>query len=402
MAVPVWLRLFAAKIPNSAFRLFFGMSDFTELWQRHDFAAIAASIASRTPAEVERALSRAGQRLSQDDLAALLSPAAAPQLERMARLSHELTVARFGRTMQLFAPMYLTNVCANICTYCGFSAQNRIPRKALDDAEILAEAAALARLGFDHVLLVTGESSRYGVAYLQNALRLLRPHFSSLAIEVQPLSESGYSALVADGLSAVLVYQETYDPAAYARHHLKGPKADLRHRLETPDRLGRAGVKKIGLGALYGLADWRAESWFIGLHLRHLEKAFWRTRYSISFPRLRPHEGGDIPVSPFGEGELVQAACAFRLFSQEVELSLSTRESERFRNHAFRLGFTTMSAGSRTNPGGYAVDAGSLEQFAIDDARSPGEVAAFLRVDGYEPVWKDWDPTYDGHRAASA
>jgi 2-iminoacetate synthase len=300
--------------------------------------------------------------------------------------------------MQLYAPMYLTNVCANVCTYCGFSAQNRIPRKALDDAEILAEAVALKELGFDHVLLVTGESSRYGTDYLANALRLLRPLFSNLSIEVQPLDTPDYARLVDDGLSTVLVYQETYDPAVYPLHHLKGPKSDMRHRLETPDRLGRAGVKKIGLGALYGLSDWRAESWFVGLHLRYLEKNFWRTRYSISFPRLRPHEGGDIPVKPFDERDLVQATCAFRLFSQEVELSLSTRENERFRNHAFRLGFTSMSAGSKTNPGGYASAPESLEQFAIDDDRSPAQVATFLRTHGYEPVWKDWDPTYDGQK----
>ena len=369
---------------------------FVSTWQQHDFTAVARTIAAKTPADVRRALARAGRGLTLDDLGALLSPAAAPHLETMAQLSHRLTVERFGRTMQLYAPMYLTNVCANICTYCGFSAQNKIPRKALDDAEILAEAAALKRHGFEHVLLVTGESSRYGPAYLANALRRLRPHFASLSIEVQPLDEADYAALVADGLSTVLVYQETYDATIYPRHHLKGPKSDVRYRLETPDRLGRAGVKKIGLGALYGLSDWRAESWFVGLHLRHLEKEFWRTRYSISFPRLRPHEGTDIAVTPFDERDLVQAACAFRLFSQEVELSLSTRESTGFRDRAFRLGFTSMSAGSKTNPGGYASAPDSLEQFAIDDERSPAEVAEFLRTQGYEPVWKDWDSTYDG------
>ena len=375
---------------------------FVKTWEQHDFAAVAASIHDQTDADVRRALDRVGRGLTLDDLAALLSPAAAPLLEEMARRTHQLTVERFGRTMQLYAPMYLTNVCANVCTYCGFSAQNRIARKALNDAEILAEADVLARHGFDHVLLVTGESGRYGTAYLQNALRVLRTRFASLSLEVQPLDESDYATLVGDGLSAVLVYQETYDPKTYPLHHLKGPKSDMAYRLETPDRLGRAGVKKIGLGALYGLADWRAESWFVGLHLRHLEKRHWRTRYSISFPRLRPHEGGEIPVTPFGERDLVQAACAFRLFSQEVELSLSTRESERFRNHAFRLGFTSMSAGSRTNPGGYASAPDSLEQFAIDDERSPAEVAAFLRAQGYAPVWKDWDPTYDGHAVATA
>ena len=369
---------------------------FLDRWKKYDFATVAATIRSKTSDDVRRALDRVRAGLTLEDLAALLSPAAAPHLENMAQLSHQLTVERFGRTMQLYAPMYLTNVCANVCTYCGFSAHNRLPRKALTDAEILAEAKVLARHGFDHVLLVTGESSRYGVAYLRDALRLLRPRFSSLSLEVQPLEQTDYETLVTGGLSAVLVYQETYDPAVYPKHHLKGPKSNMAYRLETPDRLGRAGVKKIGLGALYGLADWRAESWFVGLHLRYLEKHYWRTRYSLSFPRLRPHEGGDIAVTPFGERDLVQTVCAFRLFSQEVELSLSTRESERFRDHAFRLGFTTMSAGSRTNPGGYASAPDSLEQFAIDDSRSPAEVAASLRVRGYEPVWKDWDSTYDG------
>lgn len=371
---------------------------FYDTWQQHDFGRVVASIDSKTATDVRRAFTRvrADTPLTLDDLAALLSPAAAPFLEEMAQLSHRLTLERFGRTMQLYAPLYLTNICANICTYCGFSAQNKIPRKALNDVEILAEAAALKEMGFDHVLLVTGESSRYATAYLQNALRLLRRRFASLSIEVQPLDEEDYAALASDGLSTVLVYQETYDPTVYPKHHLKGPKADMRYRLETPDRLGRAGLKKIGLGALYGLSDWRAEAWFVGLHLQYLERTYWRTRYSISFPRLRPHEGGDIAVTPFGERDLVQAACAFRLFSQEVELSLSTRESARFRNHAYRLGFTSMSAGSRTNPGGYTSAPDTLEQFQIDDNRSPAEVAAFLRSVGYEPVWKDWDPTYDG------
>ena len=376
-------------------------TSFFREWQRHDFAEVVARIATKTPTDVRRALARVRSGLALDDLAALLSPAALPSLEEMAQLSHRLTVERFGRTMQLYAPVYLTNICANICTYCGFSMQNRIPRKALNDAEILAEADVLARHGFEHVLLVTGESRRYGTAYFRQALRLLRSRFSSLSIEVQPLDEADYAALIADGLSTVLVYQETYGAATYPRHHLQGPKSDLRYRLETPDRVGRAGVKKIGLGALYGLSDWRAESWFVGLHLRYLEKHFWRTRYSISFPRLRPHEGNEIAVTPFHERDLVQAACAFRLLDQEVELSLSTRESASFRNHAFRLGFTSMSAGSRTNPGGYASAPDSLEQFAIDDARPPAEVAAFLRAQGYEPVWKDWDATYDGHSSSN-
>ncbi len=320
----------------------------------------------------------------------------------MAQASHQATVTRFGRTMRLFAPLYLSNACANVCTYCGFSAHNKIRRKVLSDAEILAEAAVLRSHGFDSVLLVTGETGRVGREYLSNALRLLRPHFSGLWIEVQPLPEEDYAALAADGLSSVLVYQETYDEAAYRRHHLSGPKSDIAWRLGTPDRIGRAGMKKVGLGALFGLSDWRADAWFTGLHLRHVEATHWRTRTAVSFPRLRPHEGSDIPVTPFDERDLVQAVCAFRLLSPEAELSLSTRESEAFRNQAFRLGFTSMSAGSRTNPGGYASAPESLEQFEIDDGRGPAQVAAFLRSRGYEPVWKDWDATYDSFAGGAA
>jgi 2-iminoacetate synthase len=372
---------------------------FVDTWKAHDFAQTAARIASRTEADVRRALRYAPEGLNLDDLEALLSPAAAPYLEEMAQLSHRLTVARFGRTMQLYAPLYLSNVCSNICTYCGFSAQNRIARKILTDDEIQIEGEALRQLGFEHVLLVTGEVGHVGRDYLAHAFRLLRPKFANLSMEVQPLDTGDYAALGRTGLSAVMVYQETYDAAAYPRFHLKGSKTDMAYRLETPDRLGRAGLKKIGLGALFGLSDWRADAWFTGLHLRHLEQTYWRTRYSISFPRLRPHEGGTVRLTAFSERDLVQALCAFRIFSREVELSLSTRESAAFRDRAIRLGFTSMSAGSRTNPGGYAVAPDSLEQFAVDDTRSPAEVAAMLRRAGYEPVWKDWDATYDGGAA---
>jgi 2-iminoacetate synthase len=378
---------------------------FIDEWRRHDFGDVARRISMKTPADVRRALGRPRGSVDIEDFAALLSPAAAPHLEDMAQASHAATVERFGRTMRLFAPLYLSNACANVCTYCGFSAHNKIRRKVLGDAEILADAAILRSHGFDSVLLVTGETGRVGRDYLSHALRILRPHFSGLWIEVQPLAQDDYEALAAEGLSTVLVYQETYDQAAYARHHLSGPKSDIAWRLGTPDRLGAAGMKKIGLGALFGLSDWRADAWFTGLHLRHIEKTHWRTKTAISFPRLRPHEGTDIPVTPFAERDLVQAACAFRLLSPEAELSLSTRESEAFRNQAFRLGFTSMSAGSRTNPGGYASAPESLEQFEIDDGRSPEQVADFLRSQGYEAVWKDWDSTYDGfdgRRAAAA
>lgn len=372
--------------------------NFSELWERQDAAAARERILNTDTREVRRALALAGDRIGLREFEALISPAARGKLEQLAQISHELTVRRFGRTMQLYAPLYLSNACSNVCSYCGFSAGNRIPRKTLRPAEIEAEAAVLRRTGFDHILLVTGESAHAGVAYLEQTLQLLRPHFANLSLEVQPLETEDYVRLARAGASGVLVYQETYDPEAYARHHLRGPKTDMRWRMDTPDRLGQAGMHRIGLGALHGLSDWHTDSWFVALHLRHLESMYWRSKYSISFPRLRPHAGEAFQPAPFCESDLVQLACAFRILCPEAELALSTRESMQFRDAAMRLGFTHMSAGSRTNPGGYSApseEESSLEQFTPHDARGAADFVAALRRQGYEPLWKDWDPSFD-------
>ncbi|MDB2499373.1 2-iminoacetate synthase ThiH [bacterium] len=373
---------------------------FLEQFNQYCWDDVSESILDKTKIDVELALGKEKGRLDLEDFNALISPAAAPFLEEMAQRSHQHTVERFGRVQQLYAPMYLSNVCSNICTYCGFSATNRIPRKILNEAEILEEYRAIKAMGFDHILLVTGEANqRVGVPYLQRAFQLAREFFSSISMEVQPLEQDAYEALLPHGLSSVLVYQETYHRSAYADYHLKGMKRDFDYRLDTPDRLGKAGVKKIGLGALYGLEDWRTDAFFVALHLSYMERKYWKSRYSISFPRIRPHEGEFQPRSIMTDRDLVQMICAYRLLSQELELSLSTRERESFRDHAIRLGITTMSAGSKTNPGGYTVDPQTLEQFEISDERSPAEVAAMLRQNGYEPVWKDWDATYDGNES---
>lgn len=370
---------------------------FAAVHAAHPWAEVLASVQAKTAADVRRALAQAevGQ-IDLEDFKALVSPAAAPHLEALAQLSHERTVRRFGRTMQLFAPAYLSNECQNICTYCGFSAGNKVARRTLNPAEILREAGALKKFGFDHLLLLTGESTKVDMPYFTAALDLLRPHFSSLSMEVQPLETAEYAELRRHGLNAVLVYQETYHRETYQTHHPKGRKSDFLYRLDAPDRVGAAGVHKIGLGALFGLEDWRTECFFTALHLHWLERKHWQSRFSISFPRIRPHEGELQPKVAMTDRDLVQAMCAFRLLHGEVEISLSTRESPKFRDHACRLGVTTMSAGSRTNPGGYAEGKeASLEQFAIEDDRTPAEMAAMLRTQGYEPVWKDWDPSYD-------
>ena len=298
----------------------------------------------------------------------------------MAQLTRQLTRKRFGNAIRLFAPLYLSNECNNVCDYCGFSLGNDIPRKTLSTAEILREAGVLKSFGFEHVLLVTGESSmRVGVDYLADALRTLRRHFANLSIEAQPLHASEYERLIEEGLHAVMVYQETYDRESYAAHHLKGKKKNFEWRLETPDRLGQAGVNKIGLGCLFGLTkDWRTDAYFAGLHLDYLEKKYWRTTYSMSFPRIRPYEGEIMPMVDLADRDLVQLLCAFRIFKEELELTLSTRESPTLRENLLPLGVTTMSAGSKTNPGGYAGEDDSLEQFSTSDERSASEVRTVL------------------------
>jgi 2-iminoacetate synthase len=364
--------------------------NFKFIFEQYDWQNVAKSIYTKTASDVSDALHKSKRGL--EDFKALISPAAKPYIEQMAQLSQQITQKRFGKTIQMYIPLYLSNECQNICTYCGFSFDNKIKRKTLMDAEILKEIKEVKLMGYDHVLLVSGEANMtVGVPYLKNAMKLIRPHFSHIAMEVQPLDEGEYASLIDEGLNTVLVYQETYHKEDYKLHHRKGKKSNFDYRLETADRLGKAGIHKIGLGVLIGLEDWRADSFFTALHLGYLEKTYWQTRYSISFPRLRPFSGGLTPKVEMSDKELVQLICAFRILNEEVELSISTRESEKFRDHIIKLGITSMSAGSKTNPGGYVVDPQSLEQFEISDERPPNEIAAVIRQQGYEAVWKDWD-----------
>ena len=368
---------------------------FADLFQQYSWAQVQESIQAKTSRDVQHALEKQGRR-DLEDFKALISPAAAPYLEQMANMSHLMTRQRFGNTMQLFVPMYLSNECKNICTYCGFSLDNPIKRITLNDTQILNEIKVLKSMGYEHVLLVTGEDVKHvGVDYIEHAIKIFREHFAQISIEVQPLEQEEYARLGKTGLHSVLVYQETYHQDKYKTHHPKGKKSNFQYRLDTPDRLGKAGVHKIGLGVLIGLEDWRTDSFFCALHLDYLEKTYWQTKYSLSFPRLRPYldKQGQL-IEPFvnmNDKELVQLICAYRIFNQELELSLSTREHPHFRDNVFKLGITSMSAGSKTNPGGYSEATDSLEQFEISDERAPSEISHMLASKGYEPVWKDWD-----------
>ncbi|MDR3365980.1 MAG: 2-iminoacetate synthase ThiH [Prevotellaceae bacterium] len=365
---------------------------FTELIDAYDWDEIQSRIYAQTTGDVERALGR--ERRSVEDFMALISPAAQGYLEPMAALSRRYTRQRFGSTLQLYIPLYLTNSCVNHCVYCGFNHSNDIRRIILSDEQILREVEAIKRMGdFQHVLLVTGENPRdAGASYIENAIRLVKPHFASISVEVQPLKEEEYRQLSAAGMNAVYCYQETYCKARYKLYHPRGVKSKFGWRLDGFDRMGKAEVHKIGLGVLIGLEDWRTDATFMALHLRYLQKQYWQTRYSISFPRLRPHEGdafgGNVAMS---DRELAQLIFACRIFDRDVEIALSTRESRAFRDNMASLGVTSLSAGSKTDPGGYAVYRSAAEQFAVCDSRSPSEVLAAVRGMGYEAVWKDWD-----------
>ncbi|MCG8323311.1 MAG: 2-iminoacetate synthase ThiH [Cytophagales bacterium] len=369
------------------------MNNFQEIFDSYCWNEVKGSIYAKTARDVELALNKSKRDL--EDFKALISPAAAPYLESMALLSHRITQKRFGKTIQMYIPMYLSNECNNICTYCGFSFTNQIPRKTLTDQEILQEVTYIKSKGYDNILLVTGEANHtVGVSYLKNALKQVYPYFSHLSLEAQPLEQNEYECLIEEGLNTVLVYQETYHREDYKKHHPKGKKSNFHYRLDTPDRLGKAGIHKIGLGTLIGLEDWRTDSFFTALHLRYLEKRYWQTKYSISFPRLRPFSGGLAPKVEMNDRELTQLICAYRLLNEEVELSLSTRESENFRNNIIKLGITSISAESKTNPGGYVVEKQSLQQFEISDERETQEIVEVIRQQGYEPLWKDWDRSY--------
>ena len=349
-------------------------------------------IYSRSEDDVVRALKK--ERITMEDFAALVSPAASQYLEQMAEKSYHITRRRFGNTMQLYVPMYLSNWCTNRCIYCGFNCRNHFHRTVLNEDQIREEAEVICKDPFQHILLVTGEDPvKADVKYLGRAIQIMKDYFSQVSIEVQPLEQEEYEYLRPLGLHAVAVYQETYNEERYPIYHLSGKKSNYRYRLETPDRVCRAGIAKVGIGNLIGLEDWRTEAYFTALHARYIEKKYWKTKVSISFPRLRPHESEDAfqPNYPTTDREFLQIICSYRLLSEDLELNLSTRESSEYRDKIMPFGVTSVSAGSKTEPGGYAHPNEELEQFAINDDRPPMEVCQAIREKGFDPIWKDWD-----------
>jgi len=372
---------------------------------------------SATLPMVQNALDR--NQLGLADFAVLISPAAGEVLEALGQRARQVTQQRFGKVIRLFAPLYLSNECINNCRYCGFSRDNPILRVTLSAQEVREEAQALVAQGFRNILLVSGEHPKFvSNNYLSQCVQVVREVAPSISLEIGPMETPDYEPLVQSGAEGLVVYQETYDPAVYHQMHTSGPKRNFAWRLATPERAYAAGFRRLGIGALYGLADWRYEAICLAAHAQYLLRNCWKASLTISLPRLRPCAGEFQPLTHMTDREMAQLVCAFRLMFPDVGLVLSTRESPRLRDGLVPLGITLMSAGSHTEPGGYTgagrnnlhhteggriVELGASEwanageqavatgQFDIADERTPHEVAERLRRLGYEPVWKDWD-----------
>jgi len=342
---------------------------------------------------VDLALDRAaGRPLGLEAFATLLSPAGGERLEELAAASRALTLARFGRTMHMYAPLYLSNECLTTCVYCGFARELPIARKTLSADETMAEARHLLRDGFRSILLLTGEHRRLtGVEFLEERIRALALEVPSISIEVQVWSEDEYRRLAEAGCDGVVIYQETYHPDTYAQVHLAGKKRQYEWRLVGPERAARAGMRRVGIGALLGLHDdWRYEAIATAAHARFLMKRYWRTQVTVSVPRMRPSAAGWQPRTAVSDRDLAQLVCALRLALPDTGLVISGRETPALRDGLFGIGITHTSAGSHAEPGGYEHPKEATEQFEVADLRSPEEVAGRLRELGYEPVWEDW------------
>lgn len=329
--------------------------------------------------------------LQSQDFLALLSPEAVPLLENMAQIAHHLALQHFGRTILLYTPLYLANYCINHCVYCGFNATNNILRRKLTLPEVEMEARIISETGLKHLLILTGESRQHSpVSYIKDCVGILRKYFSSISIEIYPLSTEEYAEMIAAGVDGLTVYQEVYDEKVYSQLHPGGPKQDYRSRLEAPERAGNAGIRAINIGALLGLYDWRSEVFLTGVHAAYLQKRFPDIEISASFPRLRPQFGDYQPKFPVSDRDLVQGILALRLFLPRAGITISTRESSELRDNLIRLGVTKMSAGSSTAIGGHTDARDSIGQFEISDKRSVDEMRKTISNSGYKPILKDW------------
>lgn len=315
-------------------------------------------------------------------------------VEELARRAQKLTEQYFGRTISLYAPLYLSNFCSSECTYCGFRSKYRIKRFKLTSEDMHKEMKFVADQDIENILLLTGES--YNVtptSYLKEAVDIAKQYFTSIALEVHPMDEPDYRELFESGVDGVTVYQETYDRDRYKEVHLSGLKADYDYRYGTPERAARAGVRQISMGILLGLAsDLASDLCELYKHVRFMERAYPGAEYSVSFPRLRTIKDREFARCDVDDLTFVKVICLTRTLFPRVGINLSTREKPELRDRLLELGITRMSAGSNTSVGGYTLKTPESQdpQFDIEDSRTVGDVVKMLKARGFDPVFTDW------------
>ncbi|MBN2546088.1 MAG: 2-iminoacetate synthase ThiH [Spirochaetes bacterium] len=328
------------------------------------------------------------------DFLSLLSDKALNILPSIVQKSRDVTLKRFGKVISFYVPIYLSNECLNQCIYCGFNAKRQIIRKTLDINEIDKEFIKLKNTGFDNVLLLTGEdNNKAGLDYLKEAVNLAKTYFTFVGLEVYPMETEEYKELLNIGVDGLTIYQETYDKTTYDAMHPSGKKKDYDRRLTTPDRACMAGFRKVGIGALLGLFDWKYEAAMIALHLNYLQKTYWKTEFTLGFPRINPPASDFKIPYPVQDKYFIQLISALRLYLPEVGFLLTTREKPELRNNLIGLMITQVSAGSKTSPGGY-LDNSSDEQFHVSDTRELKKMIEVVKSKGYEAVIKDWEKNF--------
>lgn len=370
------------------------MEQFREFLQAWPAERRAELVARATPDAVPAVLDKLERHwLSPEDFLVLLSPAAEGHLEAMAQKAHALTLRYFGRAVSIFTPLYISDVCTNQCRYCGFNARNKQPRRHLSVDEAAAEAFAIADLGFQHILLLTGDAPKVSTPeYIAEVVRRIKPRFASVGIEVYSQTEENYRLLVDAGVDSMTMFQETYNPELYAWLHPAGPKRDYGFRLSAPERAARAGMRSLGVGALLGLESFEQDAFATGLHAWWLQRHFPGVELSVSIPRICPHEGEFEVTHGVDDRHLVQYVTALRCFLPRAGITCSSRESAFMRDHLVPVGVTRVSAGVSTAVGGRATeDLHNPGQFEITDHRSLEQMMAALAANGYQPVLKDWE-----------
>jgi len=341
-----------------------------------------------TSKDIAKALD--SSKLTELEFLSLLSPIAENYLEDMALKSNNTTIKQFGKTIQLYTPIYISNHCTNECIYCGFNKNIDIPRHQLSIEEIEKEAAEISKTGLRHILVLTGSAKHIATTeYIVKSIEVIKKYFTSISIEMYPMEIDDYNKLFSAGADGLTIYQETYDEELYKKLHLSGPKRNYQYRLSAPDRACIAGMRRINVGTLLGLKDWKQDILMSGLHCKYLQDKYPDVEISLSLPRMQDHNGKFKNPLMVSDKSIVQAITAFRLFMPRAGINISTRENASFRNNIIPLGVTKFSAGSTTAVGGHTSN-NSTKQFELSDNRTVDEIKKIIVSKGYQAVFKDW------------